>query len=370
VPPVFDPNNLSQYGAQYVTDPQAAQQHLQDLMAYQQQVQANPTAYPNAQFLLSQINDSIASQNQVIDYATKKQAYENATKGVQELQPKLGNVSSLDDITRNDSFLGRDAANKAVWAKYGKNFKGFELGAGEGNILQHLTKLGGQAEAARLWIDEYKKAVQNAQNQLKQYSGVIQSGDMDKSYGSLLGGFKLPKQDYEYGAQQLRDYYYKPGGQVETATQPAVKDIYAKRWGATMASSEGLNQQGLLGGGARKTQKEKINAGAYNQEQGIKADAFGKAEKSIGDYMNYGAQQNTKAADLENQVKNSGMGDIFGSSVGNAIKDYGQSSQLGNQQAIQQNQQQIQRKEADDKFWNDLAGSVGGIGGTVLGGLL
>lgn len=368
----LNPNDLSQYGAQYVTDPQAAQQHLDDLLAYQQQIAANPSAYPNADFLNQQITNGINSQKQVVDYANKLGQYNTATQSIKKLQPDLGSIVSLGDISKNDSLLGRTAANQAVWAKYGRNAKGYELGSGEGI---NRYGIGSNFDAARLWEDAYRKAVKGAQDQLKQNSSVVNSGDADKAYGSLLQGFTLPKQDYKYGADQLKNYYglndpTLQSGQIGAALQPQVKDIYAKRWGTTMAGNEGLNAQGLLGSGARKNQQNKINSAAYGQEQGIKSDYVGQAQKSLGDYMNYGAQQDTKAADLENQVKNSGMGSIFGTSVGNAVKDYGQASQLGNQQAIDANKQTIQKEQEDDAFWNDLAGKIGGTVGTLAGAAL
>ena len=339
----FDPTNLGQYSSQYTMDPDAARTKLAQLQQYKAYLTQNPTAFPNAAVLNQQIDSAIQQQNNVLNYITTNK---NATEST-NLQGSIGNLQS--------------AYNTALANAEAKKASGIRTQAD----LENLQYWMGQAGTYKSQLD----AAQSASG------GLVGKTDVDKAKGDLISGFMLPRQDFEQGRRDLQGYYgtndptYQ-SGQIGAAVQPALRDIYSKRWGTVQAANEGLNQMGLLGGGARKTMKEKVNAVAYKQAQGITADAVGQAEKNIGDYMARGAEEDAKATGLENKIKDSGIGGMFGSSTNQAIGDYMTSSKLANQNALTSAQTDIQRKKQDDDFWNSIADKAGSGAGMALGAFL
>lgn len=331
----FNPSDLSSYAPSYVADATASAKKLSDLQSYKAYVASNPNLFPNADFINKQLDSSIAEQTNINNYITGTQGVTDATKKLQDA----------------NSFLQKYSNDNNGMLKWAKD-NGFD------------TSLGVDKNTVAAWQGAMGNAQWTSQN-----PGINDANTkLNGLKSQVMSGFVVPRQDFSQGKADLEKYYNDPNtGQVALSTRDANQDIYSKRWGTVQASNEGLNKMGLLGSGARKNQTNNINAAAYNQSQGITANAVSQAQKNIGDYMNYGANQNASATGVENNVKNAGLGSLFGSSTNQAISDYGKASNIGNQNAITGAQQAIQKQTADDEFWNGLAKTVGGTVGTVAG---
>jgi hypothetical protein len=350
----LDPNKIGDISPVYSTDPTVAQQRLADMQALLAQVQANPANYPNAAYLLQELPKNIEAQTSVAEYARLSgiaPQYQNLVTSQQTYQNQIPvYVNILDIVSRSPHWNVKLPSE----------------------LLQYLPP-GAPSEGSKdylinfysTWLQNTGDAL-NRTNQQLQALGPFSSQALSSAQRDVVGKFRLTRPDVPTLTRQAQEYFYKPGGYIETAMQPLAKNIFSMRYAANNLSNEKLNRMGLFRGGARESEKSDIGSvalrGLGEARGGLESEAAGAIsgyQKSLEDLANLATQR-------ENVVRGGTLGDLYGGAYKTYASDW--LTDLSTALARAGTDYQVQAaKSAEDDFLADIARRLGGAVGTGAG---
>lgn len=340
----FDPNNPYSYSVLYGSDLSGVNDQLKSLQEALAAVNANPSAYgANADYLKQELTSNIQSQT-AVQQALQAQAAEKAyVPGAQ---------AGWSDPTS----FAIDAANRAIGAKSGL----YTL-----NNYQHSSN-------PTAFKAAYDAALSFWNNDIPRQAAALQQ-QTNEANTNALKSFRLTQPNWDAQLQALRDYYGVNSagqatgtGKVASATAGARASVFGNAYQASQQANENLARMGLSRSGSKDVVQGGINKQASQSFGAAQQSALTDAAQNMGSYQDWVNQQKTAATNLENQVKQGGLGNFFNQGTQDAVSNYENyiGTEMGSR--LQNAQQDIANKQAQDDFTSQLANTFGKAVGTAL----